>query len=203
MMSHRALSTEMHPGPAILPARKPREYTPLAAHAPARAVMVDFSVECAQTTDLHCRVDVALKEMANAGVRTLLVMDHGTLAGLITAYDIQGEKPVQFVHSTDCIHPRCRHEDVEVADVMTPIEALPMLQLADLDKAVVGEVMETFRRSGRTHLLVMNKADEEVREVRGLISRTRVERQLGMSQDTVSLQRIETEIANFFLAGRH
>ncbi len=141
--------------------------------------------------------------MANAGVRTLLVMDHGTLAGLITAYDIQGEKPVQFVHSTDCIHPRCRHEDVEVADVMTPIEALPMLQLADLDKAVVGEVMETFRRSGRTHLLVMNKADEEVREVRGLISRTRVERQLGMSQDTVSLQRIETEIANFFLAGRH
>jgi hypothetical protein len=62
--------------------------------------------------------------MIGARVRTLLVMADGQMIGLITACDIQGQKPLQFLRGSDCIHPRCRHEDIEIADIMPPLEGL-------------------------------------------------------------------------------
>ena len=58
--------------------------------------------------------------------------------------------------------------------------------------ATVGDVIETLKRFGRNHLLVVETATaQSTRRVRGVISRAQVERQLGA---TISI----TPVANTF-----
>lgn len=201
-MTYRTLPVEHTSGPAPLARLVHRQPRMLAEQAPAVSAMVDFAAEPALTTVPEQRVDAALEQMRAAGVHTLLVMVEKHVVGLITAADIQGEKPVQFVQSSDCLHPRCHHDDVEVGDVMTAIAALPLLHMEALEQASVGDVMETFRRTGRTHLLSLERTNEGTPRVRGLISRAQVERQLGLSPGEVALEQVEREISGFFLSGR-
>ncbi|TAM94189.1 MAG: CBS domain-containing protein [Rhodanobacteraceae bacterium] len=198
-MSYRSLQTIEPATPAPLPVRTTRAYPTLSVAAPAGEVLVDFCQEYAATVEPHQHLDATLKLMQDAGVRALLVVADGRVTGLITAYDIQGEKPVQFVQSSDCVHhPKCRHEDVEVADIMTPIEELPVLRMEDLATASVGDVMETFRQTGHTHLVVMEASGGATPRIRGLISRAQVERQLGLVPSVSPLPQIEREIARLF-----
>lgn len=132
----------------------------------------------------------------------LLVMVEEHVVGLITGDDIQGKKPVQFVQSSDCLHPRCHHDDAEVGDVTTAIAALPLLRMDALEKATVGDVMATFRRTGRAHLLSLERTSEGTPRVRGLISRAQIERQLGLSPGEVALEQVERAISGFFLGRR-
>lgn len=198
-MQYRSLQT-VESVPAVpLCARRPRDYPTLSKTDPADRVMVDFCRECAVTVEPHQHLDAALKQMQSAGVRALLVIADGRVTGLVTAYDIQGEKPIQFAQSSDCIHhPKCRHEDVEVADIMTPLEELPMLRMEALATASVGHILETFRQTGHTHLLVMESPSVGGVQIRGLISRAQVERQLGIPPPTSALPQIEREIASLF-----
>lgn len=185
--------------PAALCARQPRDYVALSEASPALEVVVDFCRESAITIDPQQRIDVALRDMVRAGVRTLLVVADGRVEGLITAYDIQGEKPIRFMQSSDCIHhPKCRHEDVQVADIMTPLAKLPMLSMADIATASVGSVRETFRHTGHTHLLVTETHADGPLRIRGLVSRVQVERQLDVSSNAADMHLIEHEIARPF-----
>lgn len=198
-MQYRGLQTVESVPTAPLCARGARKYPALSKTDPAGSVMVDFCRECAATVEPHQHLDAALEQMQHAGVRALLVVADGRVSGLITAYDIQGEKPVQFMQSSDCIHhPQCRHQDVEVADIMTPIEELPTLRMEALATANVGNVLETFRQTGHTHLLVMETSSIGEASVRGLVSRAQVERQLGIAPTASALPQIENEIARLF-----
>lgn len=106
-------------------ARGGRKYPTLSKTDPARRGIVDFYRECAVTVEPHQHLDTVMKQMRGAGVRALLVIAGGRISGLITAYDIQGEKPVHLVQSPDCIHhPQCRHGDVEVADINATISPM-------------------------------------------------------------------------------
>ena len=201
-MTYRAIPVERIHGPVPLARPAVRRPPMLAEHAPAVSAMVDFSAEPALTTVPERPDDAALEQMRAAGVSMLLVMVEEHVVGMITAEDIQGEKPVQFVQSSDCLHPRCHHDDVEVGDVMTAIGALPLLRMDALEKATVGDVMETFRKTGHTLLLSTDEGGESAPRVRGLISRTQVERQLGLPPGGSALEQVEREIAGFFLGGR-
>jgi CBS-domain-containing membrane protein len=44
-------------------------------------------------------IDDALRDMMLAGVRALLVVREDAVTGLVTSYDIQGERPLQFLRS--------------------------------------------------------------------------------------------------------
>lgn len=66
-------------------------------------------------------VHAALQSMIDARVRTLLVLAENHIIGLITSYDLEGPKPLQFLNGSDCIHPKCQHEDIEVAGIMIPV----------------------------------------------------------------------------------
>lgn len=198
-MQYRSLQTIGSIPAAPLSAREPREYPALSKTDPAGSVMVDFCRECTVTVEPHQHLDAALEQMQRAGVRALLVVADGRVSGLITACDIQGEKPVQFVQSSDCIHhSQCRHEDVEVVDIMTPIEELPTLRMEALATANVGNVLDTFRQIGHTHLLVVEVSSAGETSVRGLISRAQVEQQLGIAPTASALPQIENEIARLF-----
>jgi hypothetical protein len=86
------------------------------------------------------------------------------------------------------VHERgVRWDELTVADVMT---ALPMLDAIPFDamrSASVGNLIATLKRFGRNHLLVVERA-----AVRGVISRSQIERQLG---HTIEITPIATTFA--------
>jgi hypothetical protein len=75
---------------------------------------------------------------------------------------------------------------------MTEQGALDAIDYAVVRTAAVGNAVATLQRLGRNHLLVVEAATAQTpRRVRGVISRSQVERQLGRSIDI-------TPIANSF-----
>ncbi|TAN08236.1 MAG: CBS domain-containing protein [Rhodanobacteraceae bacterium] len=174
-----------------------REETPLTGEAAALTAMVDFRRVCPVTVEPDQKIDAALQKMIDARVRTLLVMADEGMVGLITSYDIQGQKPLQFLRGSDCTHPECRHEDIEVADIMTPVAALPTLRLEDVRKALVGDILQTFLETRQTHLLVTERPGGPHTMVRGLISLAEVERRLGVAPADTSAVKIELESSIF------
>ena len=67
-------------------------------------------------------------------------------------------------------------DELTVADVMTPAERVEVIELAEVERARVGHVLETLRRAGRQHALVVERA-----MVRGIFSISQIARQLGVS----------------------
>jgi len=73
-------------------------------------------------------IDDALRDMMLAGVRALLVVSEDAVTGLITSYDIQGERPLQFLLTSNYT----RHDEIEVGHIMTPWERVPRLDWRDV-----------------------------------------------------------------------
>lgn len=196
-MTFRPVATHIDPAPIAISKCRTSEDIPLIDEDPALTAMVDFQWICPVTVKPEQKIDAALQNMIGARVRTLLVMTSEHMIGLITAYDIQGQKPLQFLYGSDCIHAKCRHEDIEVADIMTPVEALPTLRLEDVRKARIGDILETFRETRQTHLLVTDEQGDQRMAVRGLISRSEIERRLGLSASHASVFLTEQELSTF------
>lgn len=157
------------------------EPIPVTPDTPAIAIMADFATTVPVTCRPNVKIDDALERMRIAGVRSLLVVEQIHVVGLVTAADILGEKPVRFLQSGDCVHERCHHEDIEVADIMSQIETLQAIPMAALADARVGDLMETFRQGRQTHLLVVGSDHEgSACLIRGLFSLSRTEQQLGI-----------------------
>ncbi len=108
------------------------------------------------------------------GVRALLVVRAGSVIGLVTSYDIEGTRSVQFAHPP---HAR-RREDIRVGDVMTKWADLPTLEWDTVQTATISDLLEIFSGVGVMHLLVVETDAQGAEAVRGLISRSRIERQL-------------------------
>ncbi len=196
-MSFHPAATHVNGVPVMVARLRTGEETPLMNEDTALTTMVDFHWVCPATVEPEQKIGAALQSMVGVRVRTLLVMSDTQMVGLITAYDIQGQKPLQFLHGPECIHEKCRHEDIEVADIMTPVGALPTLRFEDVHKARIGDIVETFRQTRQTHLLVTDQQDDQRTVVRGLISRTEIERRLGISLAEASATRIEQEASMF------
>jgi CBS domain-containing protein len=149
----------------------------LALTDPAVHVATDFALEQPVTVPEELPIDDALREMIRAGVRALLVVRDEVVTGLITSYDIQGERPLQFLTESGYR----RHDEIEVGHIMTPWERVPTLDWQALDRARVSDLAASFRSTAATHVVMVEHTDQGRSAVRGLISRTRLERQLGRS----------------------
>ena len=150
---------------------------PLALTDPALHVVTDFLWEQPVTVPEELSIDDALREMIRAGVRALLVVRDEVVSGLITSYDIQGERPLQFLTESGYR----RHDEIEVGHIMTARDRVPTLDWRAVGRARVSELVAFFRRTAATHVVLVERTDQETSAVRGLISRTRLERQLGHS----------------------
>ncbi len=138
-------------------------------------MITDFTREQPATVDEDRQIDDALADMIRAGVRALLVLRDARIVGLVTSYDIQGERPMQFLQSSNY----SRHEDIRVVDVMTPWDSLPAVEWRALQAATAGELLRVFEETRRTHLLVIETdPGHSGCVVRALVSRSRLERQL-------------------------
>ncbi len=144
-------------------------------HDPAMRVVTDFQREQPVTVSGEQPIDAALLDMTAAGVRSLLVVEDTAVTGLVTAQDIQGERPAQFLHAAGYR----RHASIRVRHVMTPWEDVQTLALQLLREARVASVVAFFAGTRATHVLVVEYPQHGDVVVRGLLSRSRVERLLG------------------------
>lgn len=93
---------------------------------PARTVMTDFNEHNIVAVAPKQQVDEALEAMRHAGVRSAFVLNESRSAvlGLITAYDIMGEKPLRHIQMVGGVR-----EDVMVADIMDRAPEWQVLQI--------------------------------------------------------------------------
>jgi hypothetical protein len=95
--------------------------------------------------------------------------------GLITSYDIQGERPLQFLQTSNYT----RHQDIRVGHVMTPWERLMSVDWESLQSARADDLLHVLEEGGLTHLLVIERASKNATPiVRAMVSRARLTRQL-------------------------
>jgi CBS domain-containing protein len=141
---------------------------------PAPLAVTDFVWEPPLTVPEDRGIDAALSEMIRAQVRALLVVRDDVVTGLVTSYDIQGERPLQFLAASGY----ARHDEVEVGHVMTPWVEVATLDWHAVSMARVADLSAAFRRTPTSHIVLVEYADQGEQFVRGLVSRTRLERQL-------------------------
>jgi CBS domain-containing protein len=136
---------------------------------PARTVMTDFHVKAMVSVPHTMQVDEALELMKHAGVRSAFVVEAGrpVILGLVTAYDIMGEKPIRHIQQVGG-----SRDEVQVADVMDRAGGWELASMADVDRAHVSAVLDTFARIGRTHLAVVDQDPDPSKgpRLRGLFS---------------------------------
>jgi CBS domain-containing protein len=140
--------------------------------SPALEVMTDLRRATPATIRPQAPLAGANQFMITRGVRLLLVVDdREKVLGLITATDILGERPMLVSTGRGL-----RRDELAVADIMVPADEVEVIALAAVTAARVGHVLETLRRAGRQHALVV---DAE-RMVCGIFSLSQIARQLGV-----------------------
>jgi len=154
-------------------------FASIALDAPATDVMTDLRRVSAVTIGPDVSIDEANQTMIAYRVRALFVVDDGRrVSGIITSTDIVGEKPLQFMQERN-VH----HGEIAVRDVMTPADRLEILELWEVERARVGDVVATLKVAGRQHALVVETTDQAQtvqRSVCGIFSLTQIARQLGI-----------------------
>ena len=155
----------------------PSQASRVSVESPAIEVMTDLARVSPATIRPEAPLAGANQFMITRGVRLLLVVDERDLIlGVITASDVLGERPLQVAAARGL-----RRDELSVADVMTPAARVEVLVLGDVERSRVGHVLETLRRLGRQHALVVDAN----RTVCGIFSLSQVARQLGLTLPSV------------------
>ncbi|GAB4174531.1 MAG: hypothetical protein Fur0039_16500 [Rhodocyclaceae bacterium] len=191
-----------------------REYAPIRSHAieadatyqqpvlpvprrvreddPAVEVMTDFRRVRVVTVPPHVTMEYAYMRMKYNGVRLLPVVDEqNRVLGLITSTDVEGEAPLRIIHDRGI-----RRGEILVSDIMTPRSRIEVIDIADVERARVGDVVATFKASGRRHAMVVDRDEQGRQCVRGLFSATQVGRQLGVEIQTSEIARSFAQVGS-------
>jgi len=160
---------------SVLPRRSASDGQYLDPNDPAIYAITDFTREHPITVDEDRQIDAALEDMIHFGVRAMLVMREQRIVGLITSYDIQGERPLQFLQTSTYT----RHRDIRVGHIMTPWEQLLAIEWESVQAARAGDLLRVLEDAEMTHLLVIEAGKTNAAPiVRALVSRARLARQL-------------------------
>jgi CBS domain-containing protein len=174
-MDAHSLLPMVHFSEGVLPPRSLNDGQFLDINDPAVRAMTDFSREHPQTVDAERQIDDALNDMIRVGVRALLVCEERRIVGLVTSYDIQGERPMLYLQSSNYRH----HSDIRVVDVMTSWQNLLALDWDEIQAMRAGELLRVFAATGLSHIIVVeHDRRHSPAMVRALVSRARLERQL-------------------------
>jgi CBS domain-containing protein len=159
----------------VLPRRSISDGQFLDPGDPAIHALTDFTREHPATVDEERQIDGALEDMIRLGVRALLVVREQRIVGLITSYDIQGERPLQFLQSSTYT----RHQDIRVGHIMTPWDKLLAVDWESVQSVRAGDMLHVLEEAEMNHMLVMERGKRNASPiVRALVSRARLARQL-------------------------
>lgn len=172
--------------------------SPVTEGSPAIEVMTDFAQTQAATIHPSASLSEAGLSMNYQNVHLLLVMeDRPFIKGLITSSDLHGNKPMKVIQAL-----KIRYNELTVDNVMTRLENLDAIDFDELHRASVGDAIVTLKNFGRNHLLVVDKENpESLHRVRGLISRSQIERQLGRNVEITRVPRSFAEIEHAVIHG--
>ena len=94
-------SLELKPIPGITLAAPGGDPWLVSRTDPAHSVMTDFHERSAVVVPGDTPIDAALEHLKHTGTRSAFVVnkDGRHVLGMITAYDIQGEKPIRHLQS--------------------------------------------------------------------------------------------------------
>lgn len=155
----------------------------LPAGASAFCALTDFQREYPITVDTNTLIEDALAHMNRLSVHALLAT-RGELegvdpqvAGLITSYDIERERPRSLSRVT-AMRPR---KLVTVGEIMTPRDELSLVKYESLQTLTALDLYEMFQGTGLTHLLVVEKRGADSAVARGLLSRATLAKRLRRS----------------------
>lgn len=142
---------------------------------PAISVMTDFRERGSVTVSENAKIDDALEHMKHIGVRCAFTIDDWSrvVVGLITAYDITGEKPIRYMQLAAI--PR---REVLVRDIMQRISEVRVADIQQIESATVAAVSDMFAERRLTHVPVMETSDTGEQRLRGLLSAAKVRRLL-------------------------
>lgn len=145
-----------------------------AAATPALALMTDFLSTAVMTIDASASLGEAECRMRGCDFGLLIVLDESScVMGVIDAHDLRGERAAWPDEQ-----PRRAPGELRVVDLVTRLRDLDTLDLATLATATPAQMVETLRRSGRDHLLVIEPSDTAVTgRLRGVVTRVRAEQQ--------------------------
>ena len=157
---------------------------------PAMNVMTDLTKVSVVSVRAKTSMDRANAKMIRYGVRMLLVLDDNEqVAGLLTATDVLGEKPMRFLQNMGGTHA-----DIMVRDIMSTQRELQVLKLEEVQAAKVGAIVASLKKSNRQHALVVSESPDGKQTVCGLFSITQIARQLGAQVQSFELARTFAEI---------
>ncbi|MGC4076929.1 MAG: hypothetical protein QM702_07810 [Rubrivivax sp.] len=182
MSLETALSTRSLDTGAVLAQAQPWQTFPVTLDSAAVSVMTDLTQVKAATITPGASLRQAEQTMIFQGVRLLFVVSEWPgIEGLITTTDLRGERALRLVQERGL-----RWAEITVGDAMTPRSRLDAIDFARLNGARVGQLVATLQRVGRNHLLVVDGGGPGVPpRLRGIVSRSQIERQLGRAIDVV------------------
>ncbi len=139
-------------------------------HEPALSLLTDLHHSACVLASHSDGLDQTLHLMKRAGVRMVFVAGtDGALVGMVTAEDIQGERPVMRASSQ-----KVPHHELTLSDVMVPVTHWDTVDLGIVRTARLGDVAATMHEHGLRYLLVTQKKNGKT-TLRGLFSANRLE----------------------------
>ena len=157
--------------------------------SPALKVMTDLGHVRPATTHASASLKKANRQMIERAVRMLFVVDEDEqeqLQGIITSYDVLGEKPVKHMQRVGC-----SSDEICVKDLMTPVDMIQVLDHSEVEFSQVGNLIATLKRSGRRHALVAQRQEDGSRIISGIFSLSHINKLMNTQVEVV-------EIANTF-----
>ncbi|WP_374259106.1 CBS domain-containing protein [Aquabacterium sp.] len=139
-------------------------------HDPAVTLFTDLHHSACVVAGHHDGLDQTLHLMMRAGVRMVFVSGaDGSLIGMVSAEDIQGERPVLHAATR-----RVSHHELTIADVMVPLSQWPTVDMSVVRTSRLGDIAATLRDHGLRYLLVTQQKNGQT-VLRGLFSARRLE----------------------------
>jgi CBS domain-containing protein len=142
----------------------------------AALLMTDFTKTPATTANDSISINDALELMRVNRIRALMIVGHnGEFAGVITAMDLMGRKPMLYANESGI-----QRVDVLVKDIMLPKYKLKAVSRGDIEKSTIGDVMNTFMTLNEQHILVVEDETDDM-SICGLFSASDFKRALGIT----------------------
>lgn len=190
MRTYAALEASLLPRRATFEQLPPAAAQRVSLEDPALAVMTDLRLVTAVTIDPDASIEHAMRVMVRRNVRLLFAVNvDNEIEGLITATDLLGEKPIQYLHDNGG-----KRREIRVREIMTPRDRLEAVAYEDVRSARVGHVLATLQRSRRQHALVAERDAGGSVMVRGIFATSQLARQLGQSVQTSEVAHSFAEI---------
>jgi len=143
--------------------------------SPAIDIMTDLTKVAPLSINPNATLEEAEQRMIAGGIRLLFVINQNEhVIGIITSRDLDGDRVMRRVQETGE-----RRQDLTVRESMTPQHHIEVLEMGDVATARVGDIVETMKRMGRQHALVIDRNQAGKQTIRGLISTTQIAKQLG------------------------